>query len=271
VKHKSDEFDEKQLHGAPLNQLPENEPGVVFLFAKLQEKFGVRVDSIQEGFPDCIARKIRGGRSRPIRIEFEYQSKNFKLHRHPVNKCDWIVCWEHNWHEVPKRLRVTELRREFGLGWTVWLNPKSTEWYEGWDKCRKPILDSIPKQAHVGDLLLIYFRKPMSEIAFVSVIKELKRDAGGRKSGHSGKTDWWAKTKKLCKLESPISLERIKADKELKRAGFVRGNCQARQNITAFWPELYRLIISRNPQAKKVLREYAPERMDGQLLALAAT
>jgi len=103
------------------------------------------------------------------------------------------------------------------------------------------------------------------------VITELKRDDKGRKSGHSGKTDWWAKTKKLCNLEYPISLERIKADKELKSAGFVRGNCQALQNITAYWPELYRLIISRNPQRKRELQKYAPERMDGQLLALTAT
>jgi hypothetical protein len=242
---------------------------VVFLFARLQERFGVRIDKIRAGFPDCLARKIRGGTSKIIRIEFEYKSANFKTHGHNPNGCDWIVCWEHNWHDVPKKLRVIELRREFGLGWTVWLNPKSTQWYEGWDKTRTPILDSIPKQAHVGDLLLIYFRRPKSEIAFVSVIKELKRDAAGRKSGHSGKTDWWAKTKKLGKLESPISLNRIKADKELKSAGFVRGNCQARQNITAFWPELYRLIVLRNPQARKVLQKYAPEKMDGQILALA--
>jgi len=90
----------------------------------------------------------------------------------------------------------------------------------------------------------------------------------GRRAWHSGKKDWWAKTRKLCKLASPLLLERIKQDKALKDAGFVRGNCQARQNITAFWPELYRLIIERNPQAKKFLGKYAPERMDGELLAM---
>jgi hypothetical protein len=80
------------------------------------------------------------------------------------------------------RIRVIELRREFGLGWNIWLNPKRIDWYAGWDKSRKPIKDPIPKQAHVGDLLLIYFKKPRSEIAFVSVIKELKRDDKKRKS-----------------------------------------------------------------------------------------
>jgi hypothetical protein len=258
-----------RLHGAPLSEAPQNELGVVYLFARLQERFGVRIDKIRAGFPDCLARKIRSSTNKIIRIEFEYKSANFKTHGHNPNGCDWIVCWEHNWHDVPKRLRVIELRREFGLGWTVWLNPKSIQWYEGWDKSKAQIEDTIPKQAHVGDLVLIYFRKPRSEIAFVSVIKELKRDDRKRKSGHSGKPDWWATTKKLCKLESPISFSRIKADKELKSAGFVRGYCQARQNITEFWPELYRLIILRNPQAKMVLQKYAPEKMDGQILALS--
>jgi hypothetical protein len=117
-------------------------------------------------------------------------------------------------------------------------------------------------------LLLTYFRKPRSQIAFVHKITELKRDDKGRRAEHSGKKDWWAKTKKIYKLGPPLSLERIKQDKTLKDAGFVRGNCQARQNITAFWPELHRLIIQLNPQAQKVLKKYAPERMDGELLAI---
>jgi len=149
-----------------LSEAPQNELGVVFLFARLQEKFGVRVEKIRAGFPDCLARKIRGDKNEIIRIEFEFKSANFKMHGHPPSECDWIVCWEHNWPDVPKHLRVIELRKEFGLGWHLWLNPKSTQWYEGYDtKTHKN--DSIPRQARKGDLLLIYFRKPKSEIAFV--------------------------------------------------------------------------------------------------------
>jgi hypothetical protein len=31
-----------------------------------------------------------------VRIEFEYESRSFKLHRHDPKACDLIVCWEHN-------------------------------------------------------------------------------------------------------------------------------------------------------------------------------
>jgi hypothetical protein len=135
-----------RLHGAPLSEAPENELGVVFLFARMQEKYGVRVDRIRPSFPDCIARKVRGKSSDTIRIEFEYRSANFKTHGHDPNGCDWIVCWEHNWPEVPQNLRVIELRREFGLGWHVWLNPKSAEWHGKYEKEEKG-LDSVPRQA----------------------------------------------------------------------------------------------------------------------------
>jgi hypothetical protein len=203
-----------------------------------------------------------------VRIEFEYKSANFRTHGHRAQDCDWLVCWEHNWPDVPASLRVIELRTEFGLGWQVWLNPKSVEWYDGYDGS-PAINDTIPRQAKAGDLVLIYFRRPKSEIAYACKISELQREAKGRRSEHSGKKDWWAVTKKLCKLKCPLSLEKLKQRKELKDAGFVRGSCQARQNITASWPELYRVIIELNPQARAVLGKYAPERMDGQLLAMS--
>src|ERR1035438_1210212 len=106
--------------GAPMDYAPDNEQGVVFLFSHLaRKKYGLRVERVQTGFPDCIA--YRGDKR--IRIEFEFKSKNFKTHDHHVKKCDWIVCWEHNWPGVPKHLRVVELRREFGLGFNVWFQP----------------------------------------------------------------------------------------------------------------------------------------------------
>jgi len=93
--------DNIRLHGATLSEAPQNELGVVFLFARLQERFGVRIDKIRAGFPDCLARKIRSGTNKILRIEFEYKSANFKTHGHNPNGCDWIVCWEHNWCDVP--------------------------------------------------------------------------------------------------------------------------------------------------------------------------
>jgi hypothetical protein len=43
-----------------------------------------------------------------VRIEFEYESRNFLLHQHSVMHCDVIVCWKHNWPECPRD--VLELR-----------------------------------------------------------------------------------------------------------------------------------------------------------------
>ena len=42
-----------------------------------------------------------------VRIEFEFESRNFLKHKHRVNKCDVIVCLKHNWKDCP--LDVVEL------------------------------------------------------------------------------------------------------------------------------------------------------------------
>jgi hypothetical protein len=44
-----------------------------------------------------------------VRIEFEFESRNFRDHGHPVNGCDVIVCWPHNWDECPENMQVVEL------------------------------------------------------------------------------------------------------------------------------------------------------------------
>jgi hypothetical protein len=46
-----------------------------------------------------------------VRIEFEFESKNFHEHGHPVDGCDLIVCWRHNWPDCPKHLEIVELAR----------------------------------------------------------------------------------------------------------------------------------------------------------------
>ena len=58
--------------------------------------------------------RVHGGWRR-VRIEFEYQSRNFQRHNHDPAGCDLIVCWEDNWPEAP--LEVIELKsRVRGLG-----------------------------------------------------------------------------------------------------------------------------------------------------------
>jgi hypothetical protein len=88
---------------------PTNEQGVIFLFGAVARKLGFAVIRIQAGYPDCEAfREVEPGRWQWVRIEFEYESRNFLAHMHAPEKCDLIVCWSHNWPECP--LEVLELK-----------------------------------------------------------------------------------------------------------------------------------------------------------------
>lgn len=94
----------------PLSHAPTNELGVVFLFGSVARELGFMVMRLQAEFPDCEAmREVEPGRWQRVRIEFEYESRNFLAHMHPVAGCDLIVCWNHNWKDCP--LEVLELKR----------------------------------------------------------------------------------------------------------------------------------------------------------------
>lgn len=93
-----------------LRHEPVNEQGVVFLFGMVARELGYMVEAVQASFPDCEAkRQIGPGKWQRVRIEFEYESRNFKDHDHPKDGCDVIVCWRHNWAECPHSVEVLEL------------------------------------------------------------------------------------------------------------------------------------------------------------------
>jgi hypothetical protein len=46
-----------------------------------------------------------------VRIEFEFESRNFLKHRHKKDGCDMIICWRHNWPECPSNIEVLELSK----------------------------------------------------------------------------------------------------------------------------------------------------------------
>jgi hypothetical protein len=92
---------------------PTNESGVVCLFGAMAGQLGFMVLRIQTEFPDCEAiRLIAPGRYQLVKIEFEYESRNFLKHNHDPEGCDLIVCWEHNWRECP--VEVVELKGKIG-------------------------------------------------------------------------------------------------------------------------------------------------------------
>lgn len=109
---------DRPVYGRPLPwpelaHEPVNELGVVFVFGMMARRLGFVVHRLQAGFPDCIAmREMARGQWQRVRIEFEFESRNFLKHRHRKDKCDVIVCWKHNWKECP--LDVVELGREIG-------------------------------------------------------------------------------------------------------------------------------------------------------------
>jgi hypothetical protein len=89
---------------------PVNEAGVVFAFGVMARRLGFVVHRVQVEFPDCEAmRRMAKGQWQRVRIEFEYESKNFVKHGHDKNGCDLIVCWTHNWEGCP--LEVVELKK----------------------------------------------------------------------------------------------------------------------------------------------------------------
>jgi hypothetical protein len=94
---------------------PVNEMGVMALFCMLSRQLEFVIESVQSAFPDCEAKmEVEPGRWQHFRIEFEYESRNFKDHRHDPEKCDLIVCWRHNWKDCPPNLQVLELSKVMG-------------------------------------------------------------------------------------------------------------------------------------------------------------
>ena len=96
-----------------LRHAPFNELGVVFLFGIISRKLGFTVESVQSGFPDCLAKRIvdsKRGLLEQVEIEFEYESRSFVKHGHDYKRCDLLVCWIHNWPECP--IPVLEMKEE---------------------------------------------------------------------------------------------------------------------------------------------------------------
>ncbi len=241
------------IHGAPLRFAPENEQGVVAIFAAIAKaRFGMTVERIQTGYPDCIA--IRRGKR--VRIEFEFRSRNFTPHLKDdplVKDCDAIVCWEHNWPAVPEHLEVIELRQEFGVGRNVWLQPyepgqadrMTHEPLRGW---------SSPASAAKGDLLIVYRSRPDSRLEHV--FKLTSSPYVGAHWNDDSRDAVYADFARVGDLPTPVGLSVLKSDAGLRHAPFVRSSVQGPQRITTWWPALRRLIVQLDPKNERVLKDW---------------
>jgi hypothetical protein len=108
-------FTDRPLYGrlvamGPMVCAPTNENGVLVLFGAMAERLGFQILRVQLGFPDVEAWRVVGpDRLQRVKIEVEYQSRNFLVHGHDPKGCDLIICWEHNWADCP--VEVIELKK----------------------------------------------------------------------------------------------------------------------------------------------------------------
>ncbi len=100
--HYKETFYGPPLFPCAVTYAPVNELGVMVLFAALARDLGFTITHIQMQFPDGeVMRETEAGRHQRLPVEFEYESRNFVAHGHPVDGCKLIICWRHNWPECP--------------------------------------------------------------------------------------------------------------------------------------------------------------------------
>ncbi|MBL8875506.1 MAG: hypothetical protein JNM86_06890 [Phycisphaerae bacterium] len=96
------------IKGCAMSNAPTNEQGVVLLFGIMAKELGFEIELVRTAFPDCEAKRYcKDGRWRRVRIEFEFDSRNFN---HDAAGCDLVVCWTHNAKKLG--LEVLELKTE---------------------------------------------------------------------------------------------------------------------------------------------------------------
>lgn len=259
------------LKDAPLRYAPTNELGVVFLFSHLCKRMQLHIESIQAAFPDCIARQRVGGKERRIRIEFEYRSSNFRAHRHSVDGCDWIVCWEDDWPDVPASIKVVELRQFFGAVFNVWvlvLPPK-----EDWPAEGKY---GFGKRVTKGDLVLVYEWSPKmwfrQVYAVVGECEPPNKDGRyGRKAQLHSKYNivergepvlfgrYVHRLRRVCILQHPLTRKSLATDKLIH--GDPVFSQKANRKITEHWWRIYERIVRKNPDCIAVLEPFSPSKV----------
>ena len=247
------------LDNAAMHYSPVNELGVVFLFAEIAPKLKIRIEEIKSSFPDCIAYLKSGkGEEKLIRIEFEYKSGNFKNHKHDSKQCDWIVCWEHNWPDYPRNLKIIELKSFYGKGLKFWIQPVIKEQYFHLDSKYKKLNWGLSKNTTNGDVLMMYRASPFKGITDIFVrTGEIDRGKAEWKEGIC----YGAEITRLCHLDSPIFFEDFKNHRILNTSSFMRKNMQGNHDVTEYWPYLYDMIIKRNTYLEKILDRYRPDKI----------
>lgn len=233
--------------------------GVVFLFAKIAPKLQLRIEEIRCAYPDCIAYQQVGDREKRVRIEFEYRSSNFRLHRHDASQCDWIVCWHHDWATTPDRLRVIELKKYFGVPFKVWIQVAIKSQWDVLDRTRRLTWALSPRVTY-GDLLLMYRGYPSCSITDLFRFTDIRlhRGSAGWREGEAN----FGSIERLCRLDSPVFLSDLRNHRVLRTSSFVRKNMQGRGLLVSeYWSYLFAMIRERNPRHERLLARFSPDKL----------
>ncbi len=234
---------------------PINEQGVVFLFGRLAPRLGFHVESIQIGFPDCIARRSRKHGFECCRIEFEYRASNYQRDRHPPRGTDVIVCWDNDWVRRPQKyqhLEIIDLKRYVGASPRVFVVGSDERQPQNKYLDRRSYLDwSVPLSAQVDDLIVMYRARLTSEIRDLwKVVGPFYNDP---------KWGFQAYLRLVIRLNTPVTFRDLRKDPSTRNLRIVRQKFQGRTDITDEWPYIYQKLITLNPRSKKALAKYSPE------------
>jgi hypothetical protein len=102
----------KAFHPLGLLFEPTNEQEVLYLFALLHRQLGFPyVVKIGTQFPDA---EVMDEQKKSRRVEFELYAGNFIEHEHPLDGCDFVVCWENNLagDSIPEGPRIVSLKEK---------------------------------------------------------------------------------------------------------------------------------------------------------------
>jgi len=77
---------------------PSNEAETIELFQFLEPWLGWEIAYLQRKFPDAIIANSHGAE---LVAEFEFLSANYRIHGHPDEGCDLIICFRDNWPDAP--------------------------------------------------------------------------------------------------------------------------------------------------------------------------
>ena len=112
----------RRIYGRPIGHpefrhAPVNEMGVVGLFCVMARELGYAIEAMHVAFPDAEVKRcvdVKRDQWERLRVEFEFESRNFLTHGHDAAACVLIICWNHNWADCPRP--VLELKRHAATG-----------------------------------------------------------------------------------------------------------------------------------------------------------